>query len=386
MTTENLDMTKIERNLGLRSLVDEEGYLHLQLVPERIPEPQEDEVVMRVEACPLNPTDQFTLIGPADTSTGQTSGSGADTSYRARLKGEASLTLPLRIGKKLKSGTEGAGTIVAAGPSPQAQALLGKTVAAMDGALYCQYRTLKAAQCLPLPEGVAAREGAACFVNPLTALGFVETARGEGYRAMIHTAAASSLGQMLVKLCRAEDMELINIVRSQEQVALLKSLGAEHVFNSSDADFVDRLVPVIKETGAYTVYDAVGGGDLVGTIMAAMEAAALGDDKRQNPYGSNVRKQAYVYGNLDTCPTILDRKFGFSWSISSWLLLTFLGSIDREKRQALQQRVIDGLSTIFASHYTREISLSEVMQAEVISSFSRLATGEKYLVNPTLPL
>jgi len=381
-----LNTNDIDCNLGLRSLVDGEGYLHLRLMPEPIREPKEDEVVMRVEASPLNPTDQFTLIGPADTTTGETCGSGRDTSYRARLKKEQSLTVPLRLGKSLKSGTEGAGTIVKAGSSPQAQALLGKTVAAMDGALYCQYRTLKAAQCMPLPAGISAQEGAACFINPLTALGFVETMRRDGYRALIHTAAASSLGQMLVKLCREEDIELINVVRTAGQVQLLKSLGAVHVLDSNDGDFVEQLVPIIKSTGAYTVYDAVGGGELLGTIVSSMEAAALGDDKRQNPYGSDVRKKAYIYGNLDTGPTVLNRNFGFSWSISSWLLLTFLGSIDPATREALNKRVADGLSTIFASHYTREISLSEVMQADVVSSFSRLATGEKYLINPTIPL
>lgn len=379
-------MTDIESNFSLRSLVDSEGFLHLHLVPEQISEPKEDEVVMRVEASPLNPTDQFTLIGPADTKKGETSGTGIDTTYRAQLKKEANLIVPLRMGKNLKIGTEGAGTIVKAGSSPQAQALLGKTVAAMDGALYCRYRTLKATQCLPLPEGISAKEGAACFINPLTALGFIETLRRDGYKALIHTAAASSLGQMLVRLCKEEDIELINIVRSSEQVELLKSIGAEHVLNSSDADFSDKLVPVIKNTEAYTVYDAVGGGHLLGTIMSCMEAAALSDDKRQNPYGSDVKKQAYVYGNLDPSPTILNRNFGFNWSIDSWLLLSFLSSIDQKTRYALQKKVVDRLRSVFASHYTREISLSDVMQVDVVSSFSRLATGEKYLINPTLPL
>jgi len=379
-------MADIEHNFGLRSLVDSEGFLHLHLVPEQIREPKDDEVVMRVEAAPLNPTDLFTLIGPADTATGETLGAGFDTSYRAQLKKQPSLIVPLRMKKDLKSGTEGAGTIVKAGSSSRAQALLGKTVAAMDGALYCRYRTLKAAQCMVLPEGISAREGAASFINPLTALGFIETLKRDGYRSMIHTAAASNLGQMLVRLCGNEDIELVNIVRSTEQAQLLKSLGADHVLNSRDTDFVDRLVEVIKKTGAYTVYDAIGGGELLGTVMSSMEAAALSDDKRQNPYGSDVRKTAYVYGNLDPGPTILSRNFGFNWSINSWLLLTFLSSIDEKARNALQKKVVDGLRTVFASHYSGDLSLTDVMQADVVSSFTRLATGEKYLINPTLPI
>ena len=379
-------MAETEDNIGLRSLVDSEGYLQLHLVAEPVREPKDDEVVIRVEASPLNPTDQFTLIGPADVTAGTSSGEGIDRIYRAPLKKTASLTVALRMGKSLKSGTEGAGTVVKAGASPLAQALLGKTVAAMDGALYCRYRTLKAAQCLPLPAGVSAREGAACFVNPLTALGFIETVKRDGYRAMIHTAAASNLGQMLVKLCDMEGIGLINIVRSEKQVQLLKSIGARHVLNSGDADFCDSLLPLIKQMEAYTVYDAIGGGDLLGTIVTCMEAAALSDDKRQNPYGSDVMKRAYVYGNLDTSPTILTRNFGFNWSVSSWLLLTFLGSIDQKTRLEMNNRVLKGLTTIFASHYTKEISLSDVLEADIVSCYSQLSTGEKYLVNPTLPL
>lgn len=369
--------------LQLRSLVTEDGHLKLLLKEAPIPEPGEDEVVVRIEATPLNPSDQATLISPADVSTGATTGSGADTVYTAKLRPGLENRVKPRIGKPLAAGNEGAGTVIKAGSGKAAQALLGKTVAVMDGALYCQYRKVHVMQCLVLNEGTTARDGASCFVNPLTALGFVETMRNEGFKAIIHTAAASNLGQMLNRVCLKDGIELVNIVRKAEQVELLKSQGAKYVLNSSDANFSKDLTAAIAATGAYIAFDATGGGDLGSRILTCMEKAALKDVELPGPYGSNTFKQLYIYGSLDLSPTVIHRNFGFSWGLNGWLLTPFLQKAGTEKTAELRQRVADELSTTFASHYSDEISLIEALQKDIVADYSQQATGKKYLINPS---
>ncbi|MBB3047611.1 NADPH2:quinone reductase [Litorivivens lipolytica] len=370
--------------LSLRSLVTEDGNLQLLLKESPVPEPGDDEVVVRIEATPINPSDQATLIAPADVSTGKTTGTGADTVYTAKVRPGLESRVKPRIGKPLAMGNEGAGIVVKAGSSKAAQALLGKTVAVMDGALYCQYRKVNVMQCMPLNEGTSARDGASCFVNPLTALGFVETMRSEGFKAIVHTAAASNLGQMLNRICLNDGIDLVNIVRKPEQVELLKSQGAKYVLNSNDENFSRDLTAAIEATGAYVAFDAIGGGDLGSRILTCMEKAALKDTELPGPYGSNTFKQLYVYGSLDLSPTVINRNFGFSWGVNAWLLTPFIQKVGPEKTQQLQKRVADELTTTFASHYSDEISLTDALKAEVVAEYSKQATGQKFLINPTL--
>lgn len=377
-------MQSPETGLNLRSLVTDDGHLQLILKEAPVPEPGDDDVVVRIEATPINPSDQATLIFPADVTTGKTSGSGADTVYSAKLKAGIESRVKPRIGKPLPAGNEGAGTVVKAGSSKAAQALLGKTVAVMDGALYCQYRKVNVMQCMPLNEGTTAREAASSFVNPLTALGFVETMRAEGFTAIVHTAAASNLGQMLNRTCLNDGIDLVNIVRKPEQVELLKSQGAKYVLNSSDDNFMRDLTAAIEATEAYVAFDATGGGDLGSRILTCMEKAALKDTELPGPYGSNTFKQLYIYGSLDMSPTVINRNFGFSWGINAWLLTPFIQKVGPEKTQELQKRVANELTTTFASHYSDEISLIDALQADVVAEYSKQATGKKFLINPSL--
>jgi NADPH2:quinone reductase len=369
-------------SLGLRSLVTEDGELKLLLKEEPVAEPGENEVVVRIEATPINPSDQATLIFPADVSTGVTAGTGADTVYTASLKPDVKNMVAPRIGKALRMGNEGAGTVIKAGTSEAAQALLGKTVAVMDGALYCQYRKVNVMQCLPLHEGTTAKEAASSFVNPLTALGMTETMRMDGFKALIHTAAASNLGQMLNRVCLKDGIDLVNIVRKPEQVELLKSQGAKYVCNSSDDDFQQQLIAAIEATGAYVAFDATGGGTLASQIFSCMESAALKGSEQSGPYGSDVYKQVFIYGGLDRRPTSINRNFGFSWGLNSWLLTPFMKKAGMEKVVAMRQRVADEITTTFASEYSRKISLEEALQSDVVEQYSRQATGEKYLITP----
>jgi NADPH:quinone reductase-like Zn-dependent oxidoreductase len=284
-------------------------------------------------------------------------------------------------------GNEGAGVVVAAGSSPQAQAMVGRTVAALGGGgMYAEYRSVPAAQCLVLPDGTPPAHGASCFVNPLTALGMVETMRLEGHTALVHTAAASNLGQMLVRICEADGVELVNIVRKPEQVELLRSIGAEHVCNSTAGSFTGDLVDTLTATGATIAFDAVGGGPLAGQLLTAMEAAVIARADPATPftrYGSSVHKQVYIYGSLDRGPTQFTRTFGTAWGIGGWLLTNFLIRVGPEAGQRLRQRVVDELTTTFASHYAREITLDEVVSPEAIAVYGRQATGEKYLITPS---
>ncbi len=370
-----------DHGLELRTLVRQDGLLELSLAEVPVPEPGPDEIVVRVEASPINPSDLGLLIGPADLTTIKTSGTAERPVVTAALSPPAMRALAARVGESLPVGNEGAGVVVKAGASPEAQALLGRTVAMIGGAMYAQYRRVRAADVLPLPADATAAEGASCFVNPLTALGMVETMRREGHTALVHTAAASNLGQMLVRICKADGVPLVNIVRSAEQESLLRGQGAEHVLDSTASDFTARLVDAVAATGATLAFDAIGGGRLASQILSAMEQAA-NRGAAYSRYGSNTYKQVYIYGGLDTGPTELARSYGMAWGVGGWLLTPFLGKIGPEAAQRLRQRVAAELKTTFASRYTAEIGLAEALDPQVIAAYARRATGEKYLINP----
>jgi len=279
-------------------------------------------------------------------------------------------------------GNEGAGVVVRAGTTPAAQALMGKTVAILGGSMYTQYRCIKAVQCLVLPPGTTAAEGASCFVNPLTALGMVATMRTEGHQALVHTAAASNLGQMLNRICLKDNVGLVNIVRKAEQVDVLRKAGATYVCNTSSPTFMDELTDALAATGATVAFDAIGGGTLAGQILTAMEAAANRSAKEYSRYGSTVHKQVYIYGGLDRGPTQFSRTFGMAWGIGGWLLTPFLQKIGHEAAQTLRERVAAEIKTTFASAYTKEISLADALRLDEIAVYGKLATAQKYLINP----
>lgn len=368
--------------LELRSEIKKEGKLELSLVAVPIPEPAEDEVLVRVEASPINPSDLGLLFGMADMSTAVVTGTQDQPIVTADVPENILKAMTARIDQSLPVGNEGAGVVVKAGASELAQELMGKTVAILGGAMYSQYRCIKAKQCLVMHEGVTPAQGASCFVNPLTALGMVETMRLEGYTALVHTAAASNLGQMLNKICIKDGVDLVNIVRKQEHVDLLKGIGAKYVCNSSEDSFKDDLVEALVATGAMLAFDATGGGKLAGQILAAMEIAANKTAKEYSRYGSTVHKQVYIYGGLDRTPTTFNRAFGMAWGIGGWLLTPFLVKIGPEDTEKLRQRVAAEVNTTFASHYTKEVSLAEVLSLDAIAVYGQQATGEKYLINP----
>ncbi|SET97756.1 zinc-binding dehydrogenase [Stigmatella erecta] len=375
MSTENP-----RHGLELRSKVSTQGELELSLARVEIPEPAPGEVVIRVEASPINPSDLGTLLSAADMSTVQAGGTPESPVLTASIPQQHLKVLASRLDKSLRVGNEGAGVVIQAGAN--ARELLGKTVAAMGGGMYSQFRVLQAAQCLVLPEGASPADGASCFVNPLTALGMVETLRREGHKALVHTAAASNLGQMLNKICLKDGIGLVNIVRSPEQVALLRGLGAAHVCDSTSATFTEELTQALVETGATLAFDATGGGRLAGQILACMEAAANRTATSYSPYGSTVHKQVYIYGRLDLRPLELVGSFGMAWGVGGWLLMPFLEKIGPQAAQKLRDRVAAELKTTFASHYAEELSLAEALQLDRIAVYSKRATGKKYLINP----
>ncbi|MGA5542532.1 zinc-binding dehydrogenase [Mycobacterium sp. NPDC051198] len=377
--TEALPKTALE----LRSLVTDNGTLELSLHEVAVPTPAQDEVVVRVEASPINPSDLGLLIpSAADMSAATVAGTSDRPVVTAPLRDGALAGMAARVGISLPVGNEGAGTVVAAGESAQAQALLGKTVGIAGGAMYAQYRVVKAEACLVLPEGASAKEGASSFVNPLTALGMLETMRREGHSALVHTAAASNLGQMLVKACLADGVPLVNVVRKAEQEEILRGLGAVHVCNSSSPSFETELFEALKATSATLAFDATGGGMLASQILNGMERAANATAAQYSRYGSSVHKQVYIYGSLDTGPTVLTRNFGMAWGVGGWLLTPFLAGAGPETIARLRARVAAELTTTFASAYTQEVSLAGMLKPEAFNSYLQKATGEKYLVTP----
>ncbi|OBK59295.1 NADH oxidase [Mycobacterium gordonae] len=368
--------------LELRSLVSSDGTLELSLHEVPVPKPGADEVLVRVEAAPINPSDLGLLVASADMTVATVSGTSERPVVTAPIGQSALKGLSARLDQSLPVGNEGAGSVVAAGSSEAAQALVGKRVAIAGGATYSQYRVVAAAACLVLPEGATARDGASSFVNPMTALGMTETMRREGHSALVHTAAASNLGQMLVKLCQRDGIPLVNIVRKPEQEELLKSIGAEHICNSSSPSFAADLGAALRATSATLAFDAIGGGTLVSQILNGMEEAANATAAQYSRYGSSVHKQVYIYGALDTSPTVLTRNFGMAWGVGGWLLTPFLQQAGGETFARLRARVAAELTTTFASKYTREVSLAGMLQPEAFNEYVRRATGEKFLVTP----
>ncbi|MFE4575651.1 alcohol dehydrogenase catalytic domain-containing protein [Streptomyces chartreusis] len=366
-------------SLELRSLITAEGTLELSLAEVEVPVPAENQVLVRVEAAPINPTDMMHLLAGADLTGAEFSGTADRPVVTVKLAEGALPRFTGRTGNSLPVGSEGAGTVVAAGKGDAAQSLLGRTVALAGTATFAQYRIADAAGCLPLP-GATAKQGASSFVNPLTALGMVTTLRREGHTGLVNTAGASNLGQMLVKLCLKDDVPLVSIVRRPEQVELLRSLGAEFVCDTSAPTFVDDLTAAVTATSATLAFDATGGGALASQILTAMEVAASAAGPFSG-YGSSVRKQVYVYGGLDPSPMVLNRNFGFAWGIGGWLLLPFLASVGEELKQMLG-RVAAELTTTFASSYSGELSLAQALTPEAIGAYCARATGEKYLITP----
>ncbi len=368
--------------LQLRSLVTSSGDLELSLARVAIPEPGADGVVIRIEATPINPSDLGLLLGAADMTTARTSGAGDDAKVTATIPERFRAAMAARADQSMPVGNEGAGVVIKTGASHGARALLGKTVATFGGAMYAQYRAVKAAECLVLPDGATPADGASCFVNPLTALGMVATMRLEGHTALVHTAAASNLGQMLNKICLKDGVGLVNIVRSPAQAEILRGIGAVHIVDSSTTTFKADLTAALVATGATIAFDAIGGGKLAGQILSGMEVAANQAGGGYSRYGSTTHKQVYIYGGLDTGPTELTRSFGMAWGIGGWLLPPFLQKIGPAEGQKLRARVAAELKTTFASHYTAVVSLSEALSLDHIAVYNQRATGTKYLINP----
>lgn len=378
MTTQTIPAT----GLQMLTLVKDDATLEVSLINQPVPEPRDHEVLVKVLAAPINPSDLGLLFGAADMSSATASTRDGLPVVTAPVPAPGMRAMAGRVGEAMPIGNEGSGIVIKAGASAEAQALMGKTVALLGGAMYAQYRCLPAQMCMVLPDGTDPRDGASCFVNPLTALGFTETMKREGHTALVHTAAASNLGQMLVRICAKDGIPLVNIVRSQAQVELLKGIGAKYVCDSSAPTFLDDLTAALVETGATVAFDAIGGGKLGGQILTCIEAAAVKRMASYSRYGSDTFKQLYIYGALDLAPTTLNRAFGFQWAVSGWLLTPFLGKIGAEGTQALKNRVVAELTTTFASNYTADISLVEALSLDVLAVYNKRATGEKYLIVP----
>lgn len=368
--------------LQMFSTLTAEGELRLELKEQPMPIPGENEVLIRIEATPINPSDHGVMFGWASMASATSSGNGADTVLSAPVSEQGMAVMKARIGQSLAVGNEGAGTVVATGTSELAKSLDGKVVAAMGGGMYGQYRCVDASVCLPLLEGHTAKDGASSFVNPLTALCMIETMNLEGHTALVHTAAASNLGQMLNRICLDGGVDLVNIVRKDEQETLLREMGAKYVCNSSKDSFMADLTDAIHATGATLAFDATGGGTLASTILSAMEAAAARTPGAYSIYGSVKHKQVYLYGGLDTSPTTLNRGYGMAWGVGGWLLPNFLARVGQEVATRLRTRVATEMKTTFASHYTNEISLAEALDADIVAQYNSKSTGKKFLVCP----
>jgi NADPH:quinone reductase-like Zn-dependent oxidoreductase len=375
-------MSDGKTGLQLRSLIKSSGELEISLLSVPTPEPGPDEVVVRVEATPLNPSDLGLLTGAADLSTVKASGSKENPVITAKVPEAGMRAMAGRLDQSMPVGNEGAGVVIRTGSSEAAKALMGKTVSMIGGAMYAQYRCIRVSECMPLPAGTSAAEGASWFVNPLTSLGMTETMRREGHKALVHTAAASNLGQMLNKICLKDGIPLVNIVRSKEQTDLLRKIGAKHVVDSTSPAFMEDLTNALVETGATIAFDAIGGGKLAGQILTCMETAINKNAKDYSRYGSNVHKQVYIYGSLDPRPVELVRTFGMAWGVGGWLLFPFLMKIGRADSQKLRERVVNELKTTFASHYTKVVSLPEALDLANLAIYAKRATGEKFLINP----
>ena len=370
--------------LQLLSTVSEEGVLTMEMKEQPMPTPKPDQILVRVEATPINPSDHGVMFGWADIAAATSTGSGKDRVLTAPIVPQGMSRMKARFGQALPIGNEGAGTVVAAGDDAYARSLIGKVVAIMGGGMYGEYRCVPAMMAMPLLEGHTAKDGASSFVNPLTALSMVETMRMEGHSALVHTAAASNLGQMLNRICQADGVDLVNVVRREEQAKLLRDMGAKYVCNSSDDDFMAKLTDAIHETGATLAFDATGGGELGSQVLTAMEAAAARTPGAYSIYGSIHHKQVYLYGSLDFSPTFLSRAYGMAWGVGGWLLPNFLAKAGQDVAVRLRTRVAKELKTTFASHYTDEISLEQALDANIVKRYNAKKTGEKFLINPMI--
>ncbi|MFO0553359.1 MAG: zinc-binding dehydrogenase [Polyangiaceae bacterium] len=370
-------------SLQLRSLVRPDGEVEISLADFPEPTPGPEEVVVRVDAAPINPSDLGVMFARAEFASAKASVVDGRPVVTARVPEGALASMQARIGKAIPVGNEGAGLVVRAGDSPAAQALLGKVVGIYGGGTYAQHRAVAAAACLVLPEGTTAEEGASNFVNPMTVLAMLATMRREGHSAIVHTAAASNLGQMLVKLCAKDGVPLVNVVRRAEHVALLRKLGAEHIVDSSDPAFDAQLAEAIAKTKATLAFDAIGGGSTASRVLQAMEAAASRDTTHYSPYGSTIHKQLYIYGSLDRGPTELNRAYGLSWGIGGWLVSNTLAKLPKADIGAMRARVAAELQTTFASHYTKRLSLAQALDLAEIGHYAKQATGEKFLITPS---
>lgn len=371
-----------DTNIELTSTISEDNKLELALREIEIPQPGENQVVIRIEAAPINPSDLGVMFSVADMSTASQSGSADRPVIRADVPAKFMGAVKKRIGKAIPVGNEGAGTVVAAGSSAAAQNLMGKTVAFIGGGSYKNYVCANVQSCLELEPGTTAVEGASSFVNPLTALAMVETMRAEGHKAIVHAAAASNLGQMLNRICMADGVDLVNIVRKPEQEKLLRDMGAKYVVNSSSDSFMADLTQALIDTGATIAFDPIGGGRLASDILTCMEAAVSRNMTQYSVYGSDIYKQVYIYGGLDRGPITLNRSFGFAWGVNGFLLFNALGKLSKETNIAMRKRVAAEIKTTFASHYTHEVSLAGALQLDAISVYSKMATGEKFLIRP----
>ncbi len=369
-------------NLTMLTLVKDSGELEISLVRRPMPTLRDHEVLVKILATPINPSDLGLLVGGADMSTALASERDGLPVVTATVPPAAMRAMAGRVGDALPLGNEGCGIVVQAGASPEAQALMGKTVALIGGEIYAEYRCLAAGMCMVLPDGTDAKDGASCFVNPLTSLAFTEVMKNEGHSAIVHTAAASNLGQMLVKICAKDGIPLINIVRSDAQVALLKGIGATHIVNSASENFMAELTAALVETGATIGFDAIGGGKLAGQILGCMETAAAKRATSYSRYGTDVFKQVYIYGGLDMAPTTLNRSFGLTWALSGFLLTPFLMKAGPDVNARMRKRVVDELTTTFKSHYSHEISLTDALKLDVLMAYNAKRTGEKYLIRP----
>ena len=368
--------------LQLQSLIRNEGELEISLAEVEVPEPAADEVLVRIEAAPINPSDLGLLFGAADMGAAVMFGGTERPVITAPVPEKAMKAMAGRLGQSMPVGNEGAGLVVKAGSSTAAQSLLGKNVAMLGGGMYAQYRCISVERCLELPDDATAEQGASCFVNPITALGMIETMRSEGHKALIHAAAASNLGLMLNRICIKDGISLVNVVRKQEQVDLLKSEGAKYVCNTESPDFLSELTDAIATTKATVAFDPIGGGKLAGQMLSCMEAALNRDPKEYSRYGSTTHKQVYIYGMLDTSKTEIARNFGFSWGMGGWLLFNFLAKIGPDAEDKLRRRVVNELKTTFASNYSHEVSLAGALQLDAIKAYTKKSTGAKYLMNP----
>ncbi len=374
----------MQRSNQLFSSISSDGQLEFSLLEVDVPQPKAHEVIVRIEAAPINPSDMWPMFGPANLGEASLEYNDTKKALTAPLFPGMTSRVSSRLDQRLPVGNEGAGTVVAAGDSDAAQALMGKTVAVLSGATYAEYCCVPVQACMMHNEGTTALQAASSFVNPLTALSMVDTMRMEGHTALVHTAAASGLGQMLNKICLQQDVPLVNIVRKQEQVDILEAIGAKTIINSSADSFKQDLLAAIDDTGATLAFDAIGGGDLVSDILTAMERVGSKDAVGFNTYGSPDHKQVYIYGGLDFAPTVLNRAYGMSWGVGGYLLMQFLGKITPERIGELHKQVADEISTTFASHYSDELSFEQAMTPKLVAQYNAKKTGEKFYINPSL--